>query len=112
MQTMKPTEFRVLLDSPAKSKAKPTEHTVRVLHGDMLRAELEGPKHGIVDMEATPMHFTTLWIWASLVRTHVIEDGFKEFKPRLLQLDEVADEPDDANDPEPVDPTRSGAPTG
>jgi hypothetical protein len=105
---MKPTEFRVLL-ADVEDPTVETELTVRVLHGDMLRAELEAPQHGFTDMKATPMHFTTLWIWASLRRTHVIEDGFQAFKPRLLQLDEV-EEPDETGDEaDGLDPTQPEA---
>jgi hypothetical protein len=77
----------------------PTEHEVTIMHGDQLRAELEAPKHGLNDMQAAPMHFTTLWIWAALLRTHVITDDFRTFKGRLLAIEAVDDD-------EPVDPTQ------
>lgn len=102
---MEMPRFNVLLaDSPDTEEGSTTELEVTIRHGDQLRAELEAPKHGLNDMAVTPMHFTTLWIWAALLRTKVITDDFRTFKGRLLTL-EAADEG------EPVDPTQQEEPT-
>lgn len=94
-------KFRVLLQEGDDQ----VEHEVTILHGDQLRAELEAPRHGLTDMGAAPMHFTTLWCWAALARTHVITDDFRAFKPKMLALEAVDDDTE-------VDPTQTGAATG
>lgn len=85
-----------------------TEHTVEVIHGDQLRAELEAKKQGIpVDFAEAPVHLTTLWVWSSLVRTGVCQVGFQEFSnTQLVQLVRGK-----ADHPDPVRPTQQGQPT-
>lgn len=101
--------YDVLLSQPTEGDPEATvEHRVRILNGDQLRAELEGPRHKLTDLKAMPLHFQTLWIWASLTRTHVIDDDFRTFKPRLLAYKAVKDD----GDPEAgADPTPPGAAT-
>lgn len=107
--TVKIPTYDVLLSDPTEDDPEATvEHRVRILNGDQLRAELEAPRHGLNDMEAVPMHFQTLWIWAALTRTHAIDDPFPALKQRLLAYSEVKDDPD----PEAsADPTQPGAAT-
>lgn len=82
--------YDVLLAEPTEEDPDATvEHRVRILNGDQLRAELEAPKHGLNDINAVPLHFQTLWIWAALTRTHAIDEPFGTFKPRLLVYTEV-----------------------
>lgn len=104
--TLSAPRFNVLLED---ADGNTTEHETRILHGDQLRAELEAPKHGLTDMSAAPMHFTTLWIWAALTRTHVIDEDFRTFKGHLVTL-EAADDADGNGDE--VGPTQTGAATG
>lgn len=81
-----------------------TEHEATILHGDQLRAELEGPRHALSDIRSAPMHHTTLWLWASLTRTHVIDTPFQEFKTQVLAFQPIKTPADET----PVeDPTKA-----
>lgn len=89
-----------------------TYHEIRILNGDRLRAELEAPAHGIFDAEEVPQHVVSLWIWAALMRTHIIEQKFGDFLPRLLHWGDLDKNqaPDAPAEPgSPGDPTRPGA---
>lgn len=77
-------------------------HYVIVNHADQLRAELEGKRHGIVKAQDSPMHLTSLWLWASLVRTGKYDGKFAEFKDACVAYD--PDKEPDAADVAP-DPT-------
>ncbi|GEP40613.1 hypothetical protein NPS01_42760 [Nocardioides psychrotolerans] len=66
-----------------------SEHQVTILHGDQLRAELEGPRNMIPGMDKAPMHGITLWLWAALMRTHAVDQPFQEFLPRLLAFEDA-----------------------
>jgi hypothetical protein len=87
------------------------EHTVTILHGDQLRAELEGPRNGIPAMDQAAMHGITLWIWAALMRTHVIDQPFMEFLPRMLGFEDP-DAETPADQKGLPDPTQQAAGTG
>lgn len=80
------------------------EHRVEVVFGDQLRAELEAPRHGLARIGDAPQHAVAMWIWAALTRTHVIDQPFQEFKPRLLVVEPVRDV-DGEPAQETVDPT-------
>lgn len=100
--TLSIPRFAVLLAAPTAEDPDATiELEAKILHGDQVRAELEGPKHGLKDLGETPLAFTGLWIWASLARQHLIEDKYPDFKRRLLTFEPVKDEP--------VDPTQPAA---
>ena len=89
-----------------------TEHEVTVLHGDRLRAELEGPRQGLPPMQSAPMHYVTLWLWASLTRTKTIEEPFQGFAEKVVTFEEIEDI-DQGDAPETAaDPTPAGRPTG
>lgn len=96
-------KYRVLLtESP---DAEPVEHEVAVVNGDRLRAELEGPKHGITSPATYPMHYMTLCLWASCLRSKLIEDvAFPEFKDMCLNFDEVEAAPAFPGEDAPADP--------
>lgn len=81
-----------------------------VINGDQLRAELEGPRHGLQKMQDAPLHYTTLWVWASLVRTGDYTGGFREFKDRCLYVEPATDANGEAAT-ETVDPTPPGTGT-
>lgn len=103
--TMRPPTFRVLLDDG-------TEHTVAVLLGDQLRAELEAPRHAIpVAFEAAPAHHTALWLWAALTRLGVADTGFREFRDRMQLVGRVTDDEPVADGVVP-DPTQPAPGTG
>jgi hypothetical protein len=81
-----------------------TQHTAEVLHGDQLRAELEAPKHHLpVDSRVAPLHSTTLWCWASLVRQGLVTDDFQTFRASVVGLQPAAKVAED--------PTPEGQPT-
>lgn len=106
---MKTQSYAVLLAAPTDEDPEATEEVeVRVIYGDQLRAELEAPRHGIGSLSDAPMHFTALWIWASLTRDGKTSAPFQEFKRQLLMVQPVEEKPDEEPDP----PTQPGASTG
>lgn len=72
---------------------------VEVTHGDLLRAELEADKQKLpVDPRRAPQQTTTLWLWASLVRSKVIDVDYRTFRdgvngtgPVLIGIEQVRD---------------------
>lgn len=97
------TYFTVYLDDPADPEGY-VEHHVEVRGADQLRAELEGKKMGVGLKDA--MHQSYLWAWAALVRTHVIDIPFTEFRELAIKVE------GDDDEPEPVDPTQPAAIAG
>lgn len=84
--------YAILIAPPADTPDAPeAELQVEVLYGDQLRAELEAPRHGLAKIGDAPQHAVLLWVWASLTRTHVIDQPFQEFMPRVLILEAVKD---------------------
>lgn len=73
---------------------EPVECRVSVAHGDQLRAELEAPRHMLPPIDQAPQHHTTLWVWAALLRTHVLpmDTSFATFKDTMIQTMEAVDE--------------------
>lgn len=63
-------------------------HHVVVHHADQLRAELEASKQGLAKGgTATPMHLTSLWLWATLTRTKRYSGTFRDFKAACVAYD-------------------------
>lgn len=58
---------------------------------DVLRAELEGPRHGITNPAAQAVHTTVLWIWSACLRAGEYDGKFPEFKAALLNFEVVRD---------------------
>lgn len=56
---------------------------------DILRGELEGPRHGITDPQKFSIHTTVLWLWSACLRDKLFEGGFQEFKTALLNFEPV-----------------------
>lgn len=83
------TRVAVLLENPDGTT---TEHQVAIRQGDKLRAELEAPSHGLVDLPHQGMHLMTLWTWAGLNRTHDIDEDFATFRDRCLELEPLDDD--------------------
>jgi hypothetical protein len=82
-----------------------TEHTVEVLHGDQLRAELQAPHEGIpTDPSQLPLATTTLWLWAACKRLGLTQAKFRVFADSELVA--LGKAPQAA-----VDPTRQDQPT-
>lgn len=54
---------------------------------DILRAELEGPRHGITNPAMQAVHTTVLWLWAACVRTGEYDGKFLDFKASLTNFD-------------------------
>ena len=67
---------------------------VVILHADQLRAETTGPRLGLDSLRATPMGYTTLWVWCALVRTKGLEEvgPFDQWRPRVITMAEAAGE--------------------
>jgi hypothetical protein len=80
---------------------------VVVNHADQLRAELEAKRQGLGKPQDTPMHLTSLWLWASLVRTGRYDGKFAEFKTACIAYD-----PDKEPDPADAEPDPTEASTG
>jgi hypothetical protein len=79
---------------------------VVINHSDQLRAELEAKRQGLGKPQDTPMHLTSLWLWASLVRTKRYDGKFAEFKTACVSYD-----PDKDADPADTDPDPTAAST-
>lgn len=101
--------YRVLVADPEhpEDAAHATEHDVTILHGDQLRAELEAPRNSLPGMDVAPMHGITLWIWAALVRSHVLDVPFQEFLPRMLGFKDLGED----NGAFPGEPATAADPT-
>lgn len=84
-----------------------TTHTVDVVLGDQLRAELEAPKHGIpTDPGKSPLHTTTLWVWAAMARQGLTTHAFQPFQAACVGIARAAED-----QRVPVDPTQPGQDT-
>lgn len=73
-------------------------HHVAITNGDQLRAELEAGKLKL-DQRSNPMHLTTLWLWAALVRMDAVDVKFQEFKHRCVSYDPDRDRDQPHTDP-------------
>lgn len=67
-------------------------HHVVVHHADQLRAELEASKLKL-DARRFPMHLSSLWLWAAMVRLGTFTDGYREFKAAMVSYDTDRDRP-------------------
>lgn len=76
-------------------------HLVRIHHADQLRAELEGRRLGFGAAKDSPMHTTSLWLWAALVRQGIVDQRFMDYVDRCVAFDRA----DDDDTAEAVDPT-------
>jgi hypothetical protein len=97
MSLTRPTYLVELLAAPDDDAG--TVHTVRIMLGDQLRAELEAGRN-MVDIQAQPFALTGLWCWAALVRMGVTDLPWQRFKDLAV----IAKAPettagDDASDP-------------
>lgn len=101
MSVRRPTFTLELLDG--------TTHTVEVLHGDQLRAELQAGQEGIpVNPGVMPLATTTLWLWAACTRLGITTAKYKAFRDsELLAVQREREAGPDA----PVDPTQQDQPT-
>lgn len=93
-------------DSPELDDSELVYQYVVVNHADQLRAELEAKRHGLGKPQDTPMHLTSLWLWAALVRTKRYDGKFAAFK-----LACVAYDPDKEANPDDVEPDPMAAST-
>lgn len=84
-------------------------HTVQVLHGDQLRAELQAGQEGIpVNPGVMPLATTTLWLWAACSRLGLTTAKYKAFRDDELVAVQREQE---AQPDQPVDPTQPNQPT-
>lgn len=56
---------------------------------DVLRAELEGPRHGITSPTTQSVHTTVLWLWSASVRLGYFDGDFRAFKTELTNFEVV-----------------------
>lgn len=73
-------------------------HHVVIHNADQLRGELEAGRLKM-DPRKAPMHLSTLWLWAALVRTERYHDKFQEFRQVCVSY-----EPDNERDAPHTDP--------
>jgi len=78
------TTYRVELDN-----GETPPYQVEVILADLLRAELEGPKHGITNPQTQSLHTTVLWLWSASLRSGNYEAGFREFKTACTNFEVV-----------------------
>lgn len=76
---------------------------------DILRGELEGPRHGIIDPKLQSVHVTVLWLWAAGIRTGQHELDFPTFKAACTNFELVKTV---AAEVQGVPPTVPGGPDG
>lgn len=87
-------------------------HHVVVHHADQLRAELESSKLKL-DARKFPMHLSSLWLWAAMVRTGAYTDGYQAFKRAMVSYDPDRDreaphtDDNDARDDHDARPTEA-----
>lgn len=81
--------YRVELRNGEDTPLDPIVYEVTVILADLLRGELEGPRHGITDLSKQPMHGTVLWLWSASVRCGHYAGGFQEFKAACLGFEVV-----------------------
>lgn len=111
--TLSRPQFHVWMNTRASADDQPEPEYVGVVtitHGDQLRAELEGPRHGLHSMKDAPMHYTTLWVWAAMVRSGTYAGKFGQFKADdLADLSPVKDDQvqEDGDDADPTNPDSS-----
>lgn len=110
MGLWRPTYLVELLDDPAATDAEGTVYTVKVMHGDQLRAELEAAKHRVRTSgeDAHVLGLTSLWCWAAMARTGDTDLGWPDWRKRVAVIERVK-APDEA--PAPGDPDPSLDPT-
>lgn len=104
----RPTYTVELLADPESDAG--TVHTVRIMHGDQLRAELEAGRN-MIDAAAQPFALTSLWVWAAMTRQHLTDLPWQEWKHLVACLERVAPPADTTPREGGLDPTRPGAPT-
>lgn len=82
------TTYRAELTNSADPD-NPTIVELTPILADLLRAELEGPKHGLRDPSVHSLHFTVMWLWSAALRAGAFEGGFPEFKAALVNFEPV-----------------------
>lgn len=106
MTELKLPRYTVWLN-PGPGETEVTEHEVTVTHQDQLRGEQMGSRMGLPPLGEAPMTGTSLWCWASLKRTGVIDMKPGEFlNVRMAHLKSLNQAGDD------VDPTQPDPDTG
>lgn len=107
--------YTVLLHLPEASE--PTEHEIASGNPDRLRAELEGHKRGIKDLQSAPIQFSSMLMWSACLRAKLIpaDMPFQVFgESVLLDYAEIEEDDTDGAEPPPdaVRPTPEGEGTG
>lgn len=82
MARLKRTTYRYELESGEVFEVTP-------ILADLLRAELEGPRHGIKDPSSHAIHTTVLWLWSAGLRAGQHELDFQTFKAAVVNFEPV-----------------------
>lgn len=77
------TTYRLELDG------RDDNPVVTPILADILKGELEGPRHGITDPKTQSVHTTVLWLWSACLRTGEFAGKFPEFKAALLNFEVI-----------------------
>lgn len=110
MPKLKKTTYRYELEGVDETTALTSElFEVTPILADLLRAELEGPKHGILDPKRQAIHLTVLWLWSAGLRNGQHELDFRTFRDRCLNFEVVAET--DGTEVQGVPPTLAVSPT-
>ena len=94
-----PAMQRIELDVFLDDEDNPTHHRVRVLSKDMIVAEREMARRGLL-VKTNPIEASHFFAWASLRRSGHGVGEYDEFLQRVVDLNDVKDEAPG------VDPTR------
>ena len=94
-------------DDPSRvmdATTPPDFEAVTIMSGDQLRAELEASRLMLPGLSAAPMNATALWLWAALVRLHLIDMPAGEFMANPPEFQPAAQGAEST-----VDPTTAAA---
>jgi hypothetical protein len=102
--------YTAIVVNPDPHAEGSVEHTVEITPADQLRAELEGHKQGLGPMKEAPLHYTVMWIWCALTRTHLYAEDWQTFVQRDLYAYGSAEDDDDKAGEGDPDPTPASGP--
>lgn len=99
--------FDVWMNDPDREltpDTPPDFPAVTIMSGDQMRAELEQARMHMPGLREAPMNSTALWVWAALVRLHLIDIPAGEFMVNPPEW-----QPAGATGSADVDPTTAAA---
>lgn len=86
MSKLARTTYRLELEEP---ESDPRVIEVTPILRDVLRGELEAPKHGLKDPSVHSVHFVLLHCWSAAVADGSWSGGFREFKEACQNFEVV-----------------------